>query len=159
MKLKDIVTTLETSNVLKTAGFTKKAIFSYFRNKDGHIYISETDFDKDELLAYAYTSAELIDSLPAYLDIDSSTYIARSKKYENITEQEIEKYYHATLICIKISNDLSESEYLIKYSVGNSVIAFSQNTKGEYRNLMFFGDSEVESRAKMILALIEEDKL
>tara|TARA_R110002049_G_scaffold104946_2_gene251629 strand:+ start:561 stop:1061 length:501 start_codon:yes stop_codon:yes gene_type:complete len=159
MKLNDIVTTLETSIVLNKAGFSKKSIFSYFRNKEGHIYVAETDFDKDELIVFAYTSAELIDSLPAYLDINTSTYIARSSKYENITEEEIEKHHHAELLSLKIPYEMDESQYMVKYSVGNRVIAFSQNTKGEYKNLIAFGDTEAECRAKMILTLIEEDLL
>ena len=158
MNLASIVTKVETSNLLKLAGFTKKSIFSYFSNKNGHIYISETDFDKDVFLSYAYTSSELIDSLPATLAVDTSTFIVSGSSFKYLAEKDIERNGIAYLVSMKISDEDKEN-FLIKYCIGEKMIAFSQNSKGLYNNLLRFGENECECRAKMILALIEENKL
>lgn len=159
MKIDNIVTSIETSNKLKNAGYLKNVIFSYFKDKSGKIYISETDFSKDEHIAFAYTSSELIESLPSSLAINTETFVANSTKYTNITEEEIEKYHYANLEMLKFSHDDNNSEYITKYAIGGRIIAFNRNLKGEYKNLIHFGNNEAESRAKMILALIEDDKL
>lgn len=158
MKLNDIVTTIDTSNLLKAAGYNRKAIFSYYRNNEGHIYIGETEFQKDSFIAYAYTTSELTASLPSMFDIDSNTYVALTSGYSKLTESEVEEYEGAELICFKAVIG-TESQYGVKYVVGKGVIAFGQNTKGEYRNLICFSPSEAESRAAMILALVEEGKV
>ena len=159
MKINDIVTSIEISNQLRIAGYVKSAIFSYFKDKYGEIYVAETDFAKDELIAFAYTSSELIESLPFSLSISTETFVVNSKTYTNITKEEIEKYHWADLEMMKFTHDDESSDYITKYSIGGRMIAFSRSLKGEYNNLIRFGKNEAESRAKMILALIEDDKL
>ena len=159
MKIENIVTSIEISQMLKNAGYNKKSIFSYFKNKDNHIYISETNFSKDEFIAFAYTSTELGESLPSKLKIDNNTFVANFKNYTNITNEEIEKYDAAYLISLKETYEDSESQHFIKYSIGERMIAFSQTLEGNYRNLFRSGNSEMECRAKMIIALIEEEKI
>lgn len=159
MNINSIVTSIETSNKLKSAGYLKSGIFSYFKDKNENIYISETDFSKDVHIAYAYTSSELIQILPSNLAINTETFVADSTKYTNVTEEEIEKYLWADLEMMKHTDSDDTAQYITKYSIGGRVIAFNRNLKGEFKNLICFGENEAESRAKMILALIEEDKL
>lgn len=159
MKLIELITTEKTSSLLNRIGINTKSTFSYFKNKDGHVYASETDFSKDEFLSYAYTSEELINFLPANLEIGVNNYVVSfdGKKYNNITKSDVEKYEYAELISLKIPSHLKEEDkYLTKYCINNRVIALSQNQKGEYRNLICFGKTETESRAKMIVELVEE---
>lgn len=158
MRIDNIVTSLETSKKLKNAGYSEKAIFSYFKDKHGEIYISETDFSEDEHIVFAYTSSELIEILPNSLEISTETFVASPIKYINITEAEIEKYHCADLEMLRFSQN-GDTEYTTKYAIQGRVIAFNRNLKGEYKNLICFGNNEVESRAKMILVLIEEEKL
>lgn len=159
MKLENIVTSLEMSEQLKKAGFYKKTMFSYFKNKDGDIYLGETDFDKNEFLNFAYTFSELMFYIPANFDVDTNVFVAKPTKYEKITEAELSDFQVAQFEFLKIEHNVNTYFYMSKYCLGHGVIAFGQNTKGEYRNLMRFGETEVESIAKMIMALIEEDKI
>lgn len=159
MIINSIVTSIETSNKLKSAGYLKSGIFSYFIDKNKDIYLSETDFSKDEHIAFAYTSSELIESLPSNLAINTKTFVASSTTYINITETEIEKYLWADLEMMKHTHNDDTSLYITKYSIGGKVIAFNRNLKGEFKNLIRFGENEAESRAEMILALIEEQKI
>jgi hypothetical protein len=161
MKIENIVTSVETSNKLKNAGYLKKAIFSYFKDKNDKIYISETDFSSDEHITFAYTSSELIENLPSELEITTQTFVVNGMNYINITEEQISKYDSvASLVLMKISDDIDEeNKYMIKYSIDGNMIAFSRNLKGQFKNLIRFGSNEAESRAEMILALIEDDKL
>lgn len=158
MKIDNIVTSVETSNKLKSAGYLKKAIFSYFKDKNDKIYISETDFSLDKHFAFAYTSSELIESLPSELEISTETFVVNGMNYTNITDEEIEKYGSASLEMLKITSD-EDNQYMTKYSIGGRMIAFNRNLKGQFKNLIRFGSNEAESRAEMILALIEDEKL
>ena len=158
MKIDKILTSIETSNKLKNAGYLKKAIFSYFTDKNNKIYISETDFSNDEHTAFAYTSSELIETLPSELEINTQTFVVNGMTYTNITEDEIEKYNSASLEMLKITSE-NGNEYITKYSIGGKMIAFNRNLKGQFKNLIRFGSNEAESRGEMILALIEDDKL
>ncbi len=159
MKLESIVTSIEVSEQLKKAGFYKKSIFSYFKNKDGDIYLGNTDFDNNEFLNFAYSFSELMFFIPANLEVDTEVFVAKQTKYEKITITELEGFLFAQFEFLKIEHDANVFSYLSKYCLGKGVIAFGQNTKGEYRNLMRFGENEAESVAKMIMALIEEEKI
>ncbi|WP_281755268.1 hypothetical protein, partial [Neptunitalea chrysea] len=74
--------------------------------------------------------------------------------YNLISENEIDKYQNAQLISIKFNH-----EYITKYTMNNKIIALSISKEGKCYNLISFAETEVESRAKMILSLLEEGVL
>ena len=159
MELKDIVVSLDLSKKLKEAGFFIGGIFAYKQNIEGHIYISETKFDEDEFIGYAYTSEELINFLPSTIKIENGIYVANSKSYDFIDENEINKDFpYAQFECSKIPDFMVSGvdKFYSKYTYQNSMVAFNQNLKGEYKNLFQFGTTEANCRGKMLLTLINE---
>lgn len=157
MGFETIVTSIEKSILLKEVGYNKKALLSHYENKEGHKYVGETGLSEAIFIAYAYTTSELTESLPSELEVDTCTYVADFNKYSQLTKDDIEQYQYANLVCFKIDNP--EAEYGVKYCFDNRVIAFGLNTKGEYKNLITFDNSEANSRANIIIMLIEEGKL
>lgn len=154
MRIERIVTSLEVSKKLKEVNFCKKSIFSYYKNNSGGIYVAETDLtDKDDdFICFCYTFSELLSFLPHSLEVNSDTYVPETTTYKKIGKSD---FYYASLDFTKIDQD----DYVVKYAYKGKAIAFRQNLKGEYCNLLQFGDTEVNCLANMVLLLIKEEKI
>ncbi|AZI54267.1 hypothetical protein EIB75_02870 [Epilithonimonas vandammei] len=159
MELKDIVVSLDLSKKLKEAGFFIRGLFSYKQNNEGHIYISETKFDEDIFLGYAYTSEELINFLPTTIKIEDGIYVANSTSYDFINKNEVDdEFPYAEFECFKIPDFMvgGVDRFYAKYTYQKKMVAFNQNLEGLYNNLFQFGSSEANCRGKMLLHLINE---
>ncbi|MFK8303774.1 hypothetical protein ACI75Y_12840 [Capnocytophaga stomatis] len=152
MKLERIVTSLEISKKIKEINFCKKSIFSYYRNSLGNIYVAETNLKgkEDDFVCFCYTFSELLSFLPHSLDVNPDTYVVDGRTYRKIGKSD-----YAILDFIKIDED----DYVVKYAYEGSVIAFRQNSQGEYCNLLQFGKTEMDCLANIMLLLIEEEKM
>lgn len=161
MELKNIVISLEISRKLSQIGFNARGVFCYKKNQNNHLYISETDFGKDEFLGYAYTSEELMDYLPAVIRIKEGIYVANQKSYDFIGQNNInESFPYAEAFCSKIPEFIENKErYCFKYVYQHRMVAFSQNLEGKYNNLIVFGENEADCRGNMLLTLIEQNLL
>ena len=47
----------------------------------------------------------------------------------------------------------------MRYAYGGKMIAYSRDSKGQYLNLLSFGDKPADCSAKMVLLLIQENIL
>ena len=163
MKLDRIVTSLEISWKLREAGFVEKSIFSYYENKLGEIFVGETDLTnfEDKFITYCYTFSELLNFLPSELEINPNVYVPNDKTYEKVKLEnyEFDKYHFAQLDFFKTQVGEGNDNYVMRYSYGGKMIAFRQNSKGLFCNLLQWGNTESDCCANMLMQLIEEDKL
>jgi len=158
MKIEQIVTSFETSKLLNKVISGKKSLFSYFKNKSDELFVSETDLKLDSHFeCYCYTFSELLNLLPGTLEVNKDTYKASTNTYEKIVFPEGTDYSFARLELLKSDEDPNSIDYVARYAYEGKVIAFSQNQKGLYNNLIRFGTTEIEAMAAMLLALIEEE--
>ncbi|WP_293887844.1 MULTISPECIES: hypothetical protein [unclassified Sphingobacterium] len=158
MKIEQIVTSFETSKLLNKVIPGKKSLFSYFKNESGRLFVGETDLKLDsQFECYCYTFSELLNLLPGTLEVNEETYRVSTNTYEKIVFPEGTDYSFARLELLKADEDPNSIDYVARYAYEDKVIAFSQNQKGQYNNLIRFGTTEIEAMAAMLLALIEED--
>lgn len=158
MRIEQIVTSFETSELLNKVIPGKKSLFSYFKNELDGIFIGETDLKLDsQFECYCYTFSELLKLLPGTLEVNEETYRVSTNTYEKIVFPEGTDYSFARLELLKSDEDPNSIEYVARYAHEGKAIAFSQNQKGQYNNLIRFGTTETEAVAAMLLALIEED--
>lgn len=162
MKLERLVTSLEISKKLNKIGFLEKSIFSYYKNQNGDVFVGETDLtnEKNEFLNYCYTFSELLNFLPDELEITPDTYVPNDKTYEKVTLEnyEFDKYHFAQLDFFKSKIGNGIDNFVMRYSYKGKMIAFRQNSEGQYCNILQYGNTEVECCAYMIMLLIQEDK-
>lgn len=158
MKIEQIVTCFETSVLLNKVIQRKKSLFSYFKNESGGLFVGETDLKLNyQFECYCYTFSELLNLLPGTIEINEGTYTVSKNTYEKIVFSEDAGYPVARLELLKADDDRNFIDYVARYTYEGNVVAFSQNHKGQYKNLIRFGVTEVEAMAAMLLALIEED--
>ncbi|WP_437920020.1 hypothetical protein [Sphingobacterium sp. LRF_L2] len=158
MKIEQIVTSFETSKLLNKVIPGKKSLFSYFKNESGRLFVGETTLKIDsQFECYSYTFSELLNLLPGTLEVTEETYSASIRSYEKIVFPEGRDYSFARLELLKVDEDPNAIEYVVSYTYEGKVIAFSQNQKGQYNNLIRFGTTETEAMAAMLLALTEEE--
>lgn len=158
MKIERIVTSFETSKLLNKVISGNKSLFSYFKNESGALFVGESDLKlNSQFECYCYTFSELLNLLPGTLEVNEETYRASTKKYEKIVFPEGTNYSFARLELLKADEDPNSIDYVARYTYEGKVIAFSQNQKGQYNNLIRFGITEIEAMAAMLLALIEEE--
>jgi hypothetical protein len=150
-KLENFVTNVEMSLQLKAAGIQAASLYGYFKDDYESYQLRLQDAGQTGLAAY--TSGELIELLPATLDVDTDTYKATMHHWIPLAIGEL-GYPYAHVQTIK-----ADGCYLCGYFFNKTMIAFTRTEDGKYKNLLLNGDTEQEARAELLLALISEGKL
>ena len=148
--LSDIVITIDLAHELRAAGVNQPALFGYFLDGQGNHHVYAQDENQSGLPAY--TSNELLDLLPAMLEVNSEAYKANRNGWENIQIEDGD-YSYAHLHTVKTGGD-----YISCYYFESVQIAFSKDDEGKYNNLLISGDTPQESQGKLLLKLVEEGK-
>lgn len=153
--LNKIVISYDTAKILQENGMPQHSIFGYYLVEDKIILKqrnSAINFD-----CSAYTYEELAEFIPEQIEVDKNTFIARFDGYHKLGEPEEGMYNFASVTFQR--TDTIENPFMAICRCGGRMVAFSQDKKGYYNNLIAWGKNQAESAAIIWIMLKDENKV
>ena len=150
----EFVTPYDISKAIKMIGIEQKSIFGYY-DIQGKIVVRKVD-GIENFLCSAFIFDELVNFIPAIIDVDRDTYLARFDGWDKVNETELE-HLHAEVSYQKTW--VSEAPYMAICRCNGRMVAFSKSNDELYNNLICWGKNQSEAAGKMLLALYNEGKI
>lgn len=113
MKLEELFTSIDLSVELLAAGLGEAPLFSYYSDKKEEVTIDRTNEEYSNYIAPAYTTDEVLNALPATLELGDDFYVG-SQKFE----PEIKESRNKPVIELVIEKHLDAGlyRYIASYS-------------------------------------------
>lgn len=140
---------------LKENGFNQESIFGYFRI-NGKLTLREKR-STESFVCSAYTFEEVTNFIPEFIEVDENTYLAGDRGYNKLGKIDEEDYIFAEVTFQR--THVIDTPFMAICRCKGSMVAFSINEEGRYRNLITWGKNQAETAAIMVLNLFKEEKI
>ncbi|WP_339790910.1 hypothetical protein [uncultured Imperialibacter sp.] len=107
-------------------------------------------------LCSSFTSEELLQFLPLSIPIDKGIFVPNGKTYELISDEDLEEFRSEGALLISLRTVDDSEPFLTKYALGGRMVIAMKLQKGMFHNLLTWGETEADSRGRMVIQLIDD---
>lgn len=155
--LEKMVTTFDVAKNIQEIGLNEPSVFGFYKYKNGSIVTKKLD-GAENFLCNAYLFEEISQFIPAHIEVDENTYLARSNGYDKLTKKQAKwKYYSAEVTYQRTS--IINTPYMSICRCQGRMVAFSITEDGKFNNLICWGKNLADTAGQMFIELFNEGKI